>query len=161
MSDSVHAAEALLQSLIGDWEGTNSTWFEPDKLADSSPIWGTMRPLSGSSFIVYEYHSHLDGKPFHGMAMLAYNAHAQKFEMAWIDGFHMTTNIMMCSGEGSPTQLTVRGSYHVPDYGDWGWRTEFHLIDEDHLTVTSYNISPEGQESKGVEAVYHRKGTPA
>lgn len=151
----------LLQSLIGDWEGTNSTWFEPDKLADTSPVWGVIRPLSGSDCLIYEYHSELEGKPFHGIALIAFNTNTQKYEMAWLDGFHMSSNIMMLSGDERTDRVSVKGSYSMPGYGEWGWRTEFNLLDIDHLTITSYNITPEGQEAKGVEAVYRRKGAAA
>lgn len=44
----------LRVSLMGSWEGTCRTWFEPDKLADESKIKATIRPVPGGRFFRQE-----------------------------------------------------------------------------------------------------------
>jgi len=44
-----------LSKLVGEWEGTAKTWFEPDKIADESPMRGSMRLVLGGRFIMHEY----------------------------------------------------------------------------------------------------------
>jgi hypothetical protein len=57
-----------------------------------------------------------------------------------------------------PGPLAVTGAYRDPQGGpDWGWRTEFRPDGADRLTVTAYNISPSGEEAKGVETTYTRR----
>lgn len=158
--DTTQTAE-LLQSLIGTWEGENNTWFEPNVIHDTSPIRATIRALPGGDFIVYEYDSSLEGKPFHGIAIIAFNTNTQRFEMAWMDTFHMGTNIMMSSGDPRDGVIAVTGSYSVGDSPVWGWRTEFRRPDADHLIVTSYNIIPDEPEAKALEATYQRSSVPA
>jgi hypothetical protein len=148
---------ALLASLVGEWDGMAKTWFEPDVLADESPWRGRIRPVLGGRFVLHEYEGQMGGERFEGVAIHGYDLESGRFTTAWIDGFHTGTAIMCSEGERTPDGFSVLGSYRVPDSAPWGWRTEIEVTDADHIVITMYNVSPGGEESKGVETRYARR----
>lgn len=144
-----------LTGLIGEWEGSTKTWFEPESVADESPWRGTFRAVHGGNHIQHEYEGMMQGQPFTGQQTWCFNPAAGRWECAWIDSFHSSQMILYSVGTGA--EPNVLGEWHAPDGTVWGWRTTLHLRAPDELIQTMYIITPDGQESKGVETIYHRK----
>ena len=148
-----------LSRLVGEWEGTSRTWFEPTAVADESPVRGSMRLVLDGRFILHEYTGSFAGKPLQGITILGYHLGLKKFQSAWIDSFHNDTALMFSEGTRNSEDLKVLGSYaYVTPEAEqhWGWRTELEIVSDDEVVITAYNISPKGEEAKATELRYTR-----
>jgi len=149
-SDSPHH---FLAQLAGGWTGTSELWGEPDTLTSQAPLVGNIQLILEGRFALFLYQSASAGEPQHGVCTFGYNTLLDRYEASWVDSFHNNTAIMFCRGSEIENGFQVTGSYPDPSGGpDWGWRTEIELVDNDHLIITAYNISPEGGEAKATEA---------
>jgi hypothetical protein len=152
-------AHHFLAQLTGQWAGTARTWFEPDELADASPVNGCIRPVLGGGFVLHEYESSLEGAAFSGIALCGYDLAEGRFVTAWVDSFHNGTALMCSTGPagGWPGACSVLGSYPDGAGGPrWGWRTELELASPDRLRLRHYNVPPGGAEALAVEFDYRR-----
>ncbi len=150
---------AFLKQLVGDWQGSTRTWFEPDKLVDESATRMTIRSALDDRFVIIEYEGSIQGKPMLGHASVGFDLTRNRYEMAWCDSFHNSTAIMYLAGEPGDHTFSVHGSYPVGEgHPDWGWRIVLELIGDGALAFTHYNVPPSdvGPEYKGVETSFKR-----
>jgi len=64
---------AFLAKLVGEWEGVTQTWFEPGKMADESPVRGTIRSILDGRFMLHEYEWSLMGESMQSVAIIGYS----------------------------------------------------------------------------------------
>src|SRR5687768_6019085 len=100
----------MLSEILGDWEGTASTWFEPGDPVDQSPISGSIRPVLEGRFALHEYTGSFQGKPLSGITIYGYDLQRNQWQSVLIDSFHMSTGIMFLQG-GATEQMTFNGTY--------------------------------------------------
>jgi hypothetical protein len=147
--------DEFLRTLIGQWTGTCRTWFEPDKLADESEVQGEFKPILGGRFVRHTYEGQIQGQSRTGEETIVFNPARNQFQVSWIDDFHMNYGILWSDGVRTPNGFSVTGQYDVqPGAPHWNWKTVFELTDDDALTMTAFNISPEGQEAMATETKY-------
>lgn len=148
----------FLSALAGHWQGMARTWFEPDVLADESPVQATLHTYLDGRFLILEELGTLIGHEMRGRMTIGYNLLRGRYEVLWLNNLHNSSAAMYCIGQPAPGGFSVIGSYAVPGNPDWGWRIELILQETGDLFITHYNITPTGQESKGVEMVYRKTG---
>ncbi|MEP0815129.1 MAG: DUF1579 family protein [bacterium] len=152
----------LLAALAGEWRGTTKTFLEPWGRDDESPWSGRISLILDGKFAFHEYDGAIGGKGLSGKALFAYDKARKQWEIAWVDSFHTGGAILFSTGgewkEGeTSSSFSVLGSYPDGQGGpDWGWRTEVRVDSPDRIVIAHFNITPDGEESLGVETVYDR-----
>ena len=151
--ESSNSPHHFLAQLAGGWAGTSKLWLEPDVLTSEAPMIGNIQLILDRRFALFLYQSAVEDEPQHGMFTFGYNTLSDQYEVSWVDSWHNNTAIMFCVGTSMENGFSVLGSYPNPTGGpDWGWRTVLELLDNDHLVISAYNISPEGGEARATEA---------
>lgn len=142
-----------LQQLLGDWKGSNrlhlGDW-GPTPLHESLGT-ATIRERVGGQFVEIAYTWEYEGKQKEGVIILGGDNKTDAVKAFWTDSWHLAHRTMLCDGlERSDGSVSVKGTYKVEGYPDWGWRTEV-VPGDAGFEYKMFNVSPEGEETLAVE----------
>lgn len=123
--------------------------------ADSSSA-ATVTPVLDGRFVRLDYTWAYQGAAQAGSLLVGCERASGVASAVWIDSWHNSDRMMICTGtidgEGA---VDVRGTYAAPSGPDWGWRTRLSAT-PDRLTMTMFNVDPDGREERAVSAEYRR-----
>jgi hypothetical protein len=141
---------------MGNWEGENSLWLDPEAAPDQSDATAVVGTAAGQKLVTISYTWAFRDEPQEGMLLIGSDEGV--VQASWVDSFHMGDKIMTCEGtlldDGG---VSVTGAYAAPPGPDWGWRIEVRPLDPDQFQVLMFNITPDGEESIAVEANFSRQ----
>lgn len=151
------AVHGSLASLVGEWAGTNRLhmpWM-PEPLHESASTASVRERVNGQCLEI-EYTWSYEGKSQIGVLVLCGSTESNAINAVWTDSWHSANVLMTCRGSiGTAGDVSLKGSYAVPDHPDWGWRTDI-VPAEDGFEYVMYNVSPEGVEELAVETSFTR-----
>jgi Protein of unknown function (DUF1579) len=146
-----------LIACAGNWSGTNRLQVSESELPEDSPSTAIVTPVLAKRFVRIDYTWAYHEKPQEGSFLIGYEAKTDRASAHWIDSWHMSNMVMVCSGIVSENGgINVLGSYAAPPGPDWGWRVIIGPEDGQRLSVVMFNIDPDGREYFAVESIYTR-----
>jgi hypothetical protein len=140
---------------VGSWAGDSTLytpWMEPKEQSCESTV--VVAPVAKGKFLSFAYTWSHEGKDHEGLLIVGNANKAEEATGAFIDSWHMSTNVMQFKGSvNEHGVIHLLGSYAAPPGPDWGWRIEIRS-EGDTLTLKMFNISPEGAEEIAVLGEY-------
>lgn len=139
----------VLEGLAGQWTGSNRLYFQPGVLAEQSDCSASIRRLGDGPAVVHEYEWVFEEQLHRGIALLSVKD--GELEGVWVDTFHTGGTLMDLAPVPGAEGIVLQGTYAVPDSDDWGWRVQWTKPSANELSVTMWNVSPDGEAGVAVE----------
>jgi hypothetical protein len=150
-------ATDLLARIAGVWDATMQMASEggaPPIILNGTEV----NTLGGNgTWVVGDFRSQLDGRPFQGHAVLARDGASGRFRRVWADS--SSPVFWLSEGEWEPATSTLTMWIETVDSSGAKvrWREETVFKDLDTRTFTMFVPGPATTEAAGVTIMYHRR----
>ncbi len=148
---------AVLENLVGEWQGAKQLWLSPEEPAQQSVATAQITPLGKGQFMEIRYTWAYEDKAQDGMLLLGRRQQDQVLQAVWLDSWHMQDVLMRCEGVDGPLDgLSVIGAYAAPPDPDWHWQIDILPQSSTTFQLLMHNISPSGEKMLAVQIDYVR-----
>ena len=144
----------IQDNLIGTWTGNNLLRFNTDHNSHSDL---SVAQVAKGRFLTFTYTWSYENTEHEGILTLGYDKRQEVATAAWIDSWHMSSEVWSCRGTiDQQGAIDLRGSYKAPPGPDWGWRIVITAPSPKELQIVMYNCTPDGVEELAIRADYER-----
>lgn len=146
-----------MASTDGVWSGEVKSWMAPDAPPSTAPVTITNKTIMGGRYQQSTYKSTMEGQPFEGMGMLAYDNTKKKFINTWVD--NMGTGIMVMEGtmDQATKTMTLEGNMTDPTTGKDNHMREVMKFADDKTQTFEMYCDKDGKEMKMMEMTLTKK----
>jgi hypothetical protein len=152
------AVPKLIQASKGLWRGKsqlNLPWLPPEKRVTESDSRLHIETDERNLFATITYDWRYDERRQEGTILACQSIDNASVEFAWVDSWHQSSSIMSLKGtEAEDGPIKVKGSF-TADSEVWGWTISF-LREGEHLALNMENITPKGDVTWAVKALYSK-----
>lgn len=149
--------EALLAALAGTWNATMQIAAPDDAPPQIINALEVNRPGGDGGWIVSEFTSQMEGRPFEGHGILSYNPATGKFRRVWVD----VTSPTPWRSEGTWDAATRTLTMWIETFDSSGkavrWREETILKEDQSRTFTMYAPGPKDTEAAAISIIYRKR----
>jgi hypothetical protein len=131
----------ILGKLIGEWSGTNILRLSSLTPSEySSPSHLSIPQAAKGKVLMFTYTWNHESSLQEGTLLVGYNKKQNSATAAWVDSWHMDSNVIFCYGTiNAQGMIDLRGSYKAPPGPDWGWRMIITSPSNNQLQFEMYN----------------------
>jgi hypothetical protein len=149
--------EALLKALAGTWNATMQIAAPDDSPPQVINALEVNRPGGDGGWIVSEFTSQMEGRPFEGHGLLAWNPATGKFRRVWAD----VTAPTPWRSEGTWDAATRTLTMWIDTFDSSGhpvrWREETLFKEDGSHVFTMYTPGPKNTEAAPITIIYRRR----
>ena len=152
------APHKIFEKMAGKWKYTSKWWETSDAKPQESTGTSTTKLIFGGRFLEQNVKGKAMGMPFEGMGISGYDNTKKKYESFWLD--NMGTGVMHSEGTFDPETQTLKdtskGFCPTNDDKICDFRSEWKIVDKDHMIYTMWGPDLDGKEFKQMELAYKR-----
>jgi Protein of unknown function (DUF1579) len=146
-----------LKKAVGAWDATVEMSQVPGKPPEVSKGTETSVLTGGGLWLITDFKSTMNGKPFEGHGIAGYDPAKKKYVGTWVDSW--TTSLGV--SEGTYDALTKKETAFMdmtePDGKTTKMKMETEWKDDDTRVFTLWGPGPDGKEFPGLKITYKRR----
>ncbi len=145
-----------LKQMAGTWEVKTKFHTIPGQIVEMNGVEvSKMQP--GGFWLISDFTGKIMGMPFHGHAVMGYEAHKKKYIGTWADSFGsvLVTTMGTCSKNGKMTTMIGKG-YDPMQKREIKYKQVYKVRDANNRTFHMYDVQG-GDELLIMESVYQRR----
>jgi hypothetical protein len=153
------APHEIFKGMVGKWTYTSQWWEKSDGEPQKSKGTSTLKLILGGKFLQHEVKGKSMGMPFEGLGITGYDNIKKSYDTIWLDS--MGTGVMHGIGsyDASTQTISDKGTASCPmsASGAMSFRSDWKVIDKNHMSYTMFGPGKEGKEFKQMELQFTRK----